>query len=803
MKFEKISVGDYGFFAEDAGKEWSRRGLWNAWWIGAGEADDYAAVYRLEFELEHRERVRIHVTADPAYLLFVDGEWRAAGPELGDRLGWHVDTYELELAGGKHRIEAEVPAFGTPPMTRKMSCGHGFLLAAEGEFSAIFDTGRGDWQCRKRNGVSFRPGSCWAAGLMGGELHFRPEKQAEMVWHAPRKLYPGADYRRSNDYRWPRVLRPGTLPQLLRNRLEDVTVLQAAAGTDHFWSGENGLPEERERFRAFLGGDALFVIEKNTSRRFLLRFSDYHCAWPRLRVSGGEGSRIHLDWAESLFEEDNQLGRKGDREAWEGKYFIGYGDHFYPNGERCEFLPHHWKSGRYLSLTVETGAEALTLEELTFTETGYPLRPEASFRSSDARLDELAALCIRTLRMCSHDTFVDCPYYEQLMYAGDTRLQILLTYTLTGDDRLARKAIELFSRSRLPDGFLQSRYPSNSLQIIPGFSLFWIGMLHDASRWREFDPAAYLPTAQGVLEAFEPYAESGLIGKIRTWNFFDWVPGWEGGVPPQGEEGPCCCLNLLWCNAAVQLAELYAEAGRPETAAGFRRRARERMRNTVDCFWDAEAGLFADTPDHLHFSEHAQCLAVLGGLLEEDRFDSIRTRIGREGISRTTVYFSHYLFEAARKLKRPDLIFDRLELWYSFRGMGLKTLLEAPEPSRSDCHAWSSHPLFHCYATILGIRPGAAGFRRVDIEPCLGGLTEAAGCIPHPSGGMISVSIARRSEGTAFRISLPPGIPGVLHWQGRQIPFADSLECEMPASRPERASSPVFAFDRALSGKME
>jgi len=209
------------------------------------------------------------------------------------------------------------------------------------------------------------------------------------------------------------------------------------------------------------------------------------------------------------------------------------------------------------------------------------------------------------------------------------------------------------------------------------------------------------------------------------------------------------------------------------------------MRNIVERFWDADAGLFADTLDHQHFSEHAQCLAVLGGLLDEARIDSIRDRIDRRGIARTTVYFSHYLFEAARKLKRPDLMFDRLELWYSFRGMGLKTLLEAPEPSRSDCHAWSSHPLFHCYATILGIRPGAAGFQRVEIEPCLGDLTEAAGSIPHPSGGAISVSIVKREECTAFRISLPPGIPGVLHWQGRRIPFSGSLECEMPVARVE------------------
>ena len=32
--------------------------------------------------------------------------------------------------------------------------------------------------------------------------------------------------------------------------------------------------------------------------------------------------------------------------------------------------------------------------------------------------------------MCAHETYMDCPYYEQLQYGGDTRLEILATYSL-------------------------------------------------------------------------------------------------------------------------------------------------------------------------------------------------------------------------------------------------------------------------------------------------------------------------------------------------------------------------------------
>ena len=85
----------------------------------------------------------------------------------------------------------------------------------------------------------------------------------------------------------------------------------------------------------------------------------------------------------------------------------------------------------------------------------------------------------RTARLCAVDTYMDCPYYEQLQYIGDTRIQALISYYNSGDDRLARHAIDMMSFSRLPEGITQSRYPTNNIQIIPPFSLLWIGMVSD------------------------------------------------------------------------------------------------------------------------------------------------------------------------------------------------------------------------------------------------------------------------------------------------------------------------------------
>ena len=90
--------------------------------------------------------------------------------------------------------------------------------------------------------------------------------------------------------------------------------------------------------------------------------------------------------------------------------------------------------------------------------------------------------------MNAHETYMDCPYWEQLQYIGDTRIQALISYTAFGDDRLARQALDAYDNSRIADGLSQARYPSALNQVIPTFSLYWIGMLHDFWLYRPAVP---------------------------------------------------------------------------------------------------------------------------------------------------------------------------------------------------------------------------------------------------------------------------------------------------------------------------
>jgi hypothetical protein len=110
-----------------------------------------------------------------------------------------------------------------------------------------------------------------------------------------------------------------------------------------------------------------------------------------------------------------------------------------------------------------------------------------------------------------------------------------------------------------------------------------------------------------------------------------------------------------------------------------------------------------------------------------------------------------------------------LETWFELPDLGFRTTREAPEPSRSDCHAWGAHPIYHSYATILGVRPGDFGFETVEIRPAFGPLTSIDAAVPHPKG-KIGVVLKRKAEtDLEGEVRLPDGVRGFLHYGGHAL----------------------------------
>jgi hypothetical protein len=448
-------------------------------------------------------------------------------------------------------------------------------------------------------------------------------------------------------------------------------------------------------------------------------------AYPRLVVSGGKGAKVRLTYSEALYDKDKQ---KGDRDAVDDRQAYGLNDSFLPDGgEHRVFEPLWWRTWRYLDLDIETADQPLTLESLTANFSAYPFEERAKLQTGDADLDKIWEISWRTARLDAHETYMDTPYYEQLQYVGDTRIQALISYSVSGDARLARQAIEAFNDSRIPEGITRSRYPSALPQNIPTFSLLWIGMLHDWWMYRP-DPAPVRESMQGtrsVLGWFEQHERpDGLLEKLPWWSFIDWVP--SGETPTYDAHGESCITTLEYLGALNDAADLEQHFGDAGTAGRYRERAAHVRAGIHDKCWNGQRALLADNPDQNVFSQQANILGVLYDVIPAERQkDVLRQMLAIEpgttpnGMLSASYYFRFYLARALEHAGMADEYLGSLEPWRKLLALHFSTWPEQPEPTRSDSHAWTSHPIYDLLTLVAGIEPGSAGFGTVKIAPHL------------------------------------------------------------------------------------
>lgn len=781
------------FLAHNQHKPWRERGLWPCAWVRAAglPGTPVVAAYRRRFTMPEAQTVTIHVAADERYDLYLDGEWIGSGNERGAPDCWFFDSYELSLAAGDHTLVARVWSLGEQAAEAQMQVGHGFLLAAEGALLEELSTGVAEWQSKILEGYSFVPAETahWRGArisLNGHRYSWDFASGEGDGWQAVVPSEPAMGRFIDWQFHHRHLLRPATLPSLLRQPVRGGRVRFAGRVPSLVTrplalidSPGGGVVLDWQRL---LTGAGTVTVPARQTWRVLIDLEQYQIGYSRITVSGGAGALLRLNWAESLYQTAQPWNSpKGNRDVVNGKYFIGYGDTFITDGGsgRC-FEPLWWMAGRYLELCVQTAEQPVVIEQLELLETRYPLEMEGSFHASDPRLEAVLPLLVRGLQMCANETYFDCPYYEELQYAGDTRLECLVTYSMTRDDRLPRKALRLFDLSRRASGLTQSRYPSRVMQIIPPFALWWVMMVRDYACWRA-DLAftrGLLPGVRATLEGFERWmGADGVMYGPEGWNTIDWVPAWDAdaGVPPDGHSGASGILNGQLLYTLLLAADLEQQIGQPLLAELYRQRARTLFEAILRVFWSEERGLLADDRQHAYFSEHAQCFLLLAdelvaGLLPSElRQRVVDGLLSAPDLARTTIYFSHYLFETYRCLNRVDLLLERMELWFDLRKQGLKTTIEMPEPSRSDCHGWGAHPLFHYYATILGIRPAQPGFAAVEITPRLGPLQEASGRLPHPEGGWIEVSFQQEDGELHGSVRVPAGVACAVHANGKVL----------------------------------
>ncbi len=762
--------------------------VWSAEWIWLDEEQapkdgkPYRLVYfRRSFDVPEDAAVRlsVDVSADSRYRLYLNGEPVSIGPCRGAAGTHYYESVELtaRLKPGRNVLAAKVLHFGkgSPHPDSVISSPNGaFLLQGKlmaengNEVEDLSTSGGGQWRCRPDLALSLLPETHTCVG--GGEAvdgfqlehGWTNETFDDSEWPAAVKVSRVADPLYGALTPWQLAAR--TIPMPYEQKRSFVRLMRFDGDVDA--GGRLNLGEQQ--LQAWVAGNEPLRLPAGAKLNVELDAGELTTGFLRLIAQGGRGSEIVFICAESYATPE---GKKGVRDDPEGKVIQGYRESYRVVGaaepQQEIYETFHYRTFRFVRLEITVGDEPLIFCSADYRETGYPLEVKASFASSDPTFTPLWDISVRTLQRCMYETYMDCPYYEQLQYSMDTRLQIWFTYLISGDDRLARKAIFDLHSSLLPSGMLLSRSPAMLPQVIPGFALFWIMIVHDHYvYWNDAELLKrYRPTIDAVLDWFERRTgEDGLVGPMPQgyWSFVDWVHEWQSarGAPVPGRRVPLTVYNLMYADALNKAADINERTGRRDTATEYRERANRTISAVKRHAYAEERKLFQDGPGIEEYSQHAQVWAVLSGAVQGEEARRLAVALAEDRSLLPVSYaMAFFYFRALSVAGEYDRSYPLWDMWRDQLKLNMTTWLEDPVSERSDCHAWGAVPLYEFPCEVLGVNPAAPGFARILIEPKPGPLQWAEGSAITPRG---AVHVAWRIEPETGRFSLrASGLQGV------------------------------------------
>jgi hypothetical protein len=753
---------------------------WKASWVAVPHtsASDFGVyLFRKKMTLPAKpEKFLVHVSADNRYKLFVNEQLISFGPTRGDIAHWNYETIDLALylKAGENTVAALVWNEGEQKPEAQISFRTGFLMQGVNQKDSIWNTDN-TWKCLQD--TSYRPlnvqmNTYYVTGP--GEL---------INFNYSVKGWQRNDF---NDDNWKKATAiSGAYPKnilmmdmpvgwnLVASSLppREVSVLRLQKLVRE--NGKNipsGFPIHKTPFQ----------IPANSNDTILLDQSFLTNAYPTIEFAKGKDANIRLGYAEALF---TKYPSKGNRNETEGKIFLGKEDHLISNGSDDQsFTALDFRTYRYIQLIIQTKDEPLIIEDLYGNFTSYPFVKKSNFSAVNPLYNQILDIGWRTARLCAWETYMDCPYYEQLQYIGDSRIQALLSLYNTGDDKLVRNALNQMNESRLPEGVTLSRHPSHTAQLIPTFSLWYIDMLHDY--WMYGKDEAFvkdkLMGTRGILEFFKRFQQKDhSLKDVPYWNFTDWceTKGWDGGRAPVGKDGYSSVMDLLLLYTYQMAADMESKIGIPAIAETYKTEAKILQQTIRNKYFDDRKKLFSDRTEKDLYSQHANTLAILTGTSTDEEAKTIAKKLMSDtSITEATIFYKYYVYQALTKAGFGNDYLNWLDIWKRNIKEGLTTWAEISDinNARSDCHAWGASPNIEFFRTVLGIDTDAPSFKKVKIIPHLGSETKISGSIPHPDG-IIATSYELKGDKWNIKIELPRTITGYLEWKDKRYPLKEGV----------------------------
>ena len=747
---------------------------WTAKWIappGEPHPNSYFLARR-RFELAAAPRqALLHIAADARYAAYVNGQFVGSGPARGTHRRYFADSFDIAalLRPGANWIAAEVhcclaPSYVMVPQRPALLAEVEGLAASSAAWQVRRDPARRTDAAVYTMQIGFsewRDMAAEPAGWMTGQ-------DGDAQWSSAEEIG-------TPDRCGERVTVPRPIGDLARNVILPRRVVEtgcvpdagaALARNDYarLMTEERHLPPRRPNVQnpaALTRTEGVTVISPPGDRLgtyLLLDFEGDVFGQLVFDVDAPAGTIMDVGHDEAL-----EFGRLI---ALHGDY--RFADRFVLREGRQEVAQRlHSRGLRYLLIVFRNAAGPIRLHAVRVASRTYGAPVAATFRGCDPFLTELWQACGNTVRLCSSDTFMDCPWREQAFWICDQAMTSLYYLALTGDGAFAAHNLRVGADGARPDGLIPPVYPSHGETFYPAESALWTFALHDYHLYTG-DRAALaelLPVMEKALAVYDAWrGTDGLVGEQEGMtNFIDW--GYRAAPAPL--RGKTAILNMLIAAAYKRAAALETAAGRAERAQAYGGRSAATVAAVNAAFWDAARGCFrdcAEPPGAAMSSQHPLAVGLYFDLLAEPQKSLALRNLLNPDLVGCELYYQHFVLGAlaasgrmadalavVRRLWGRMILEHSDTVWESFTGRFAFNRIG------SLCHAFACAPLYLIQAGVLGVRPLTPGFSTFAVAPQLADLGDVSGAIPTPRG-RIWIKAEDKADGqTQVTLDVPAG----------------------------------------------
>ena len=681
---------------------WDEQAKWIFVKNPAGEIHDKYYDYKTVFTVNNLGKTVLYISAHSNYALWINGQFADCG-QLPDYEWRQVyDTLDIShlVKPGENTVEITQYVSGRAFSTGRPAIpGVIFAVEADGALVKVSDesvlSGHNSRYASLREDISGQCGYNWDYDATGADTVFENSilaaKEKNLIARPIEKVKIG-------NVMLPELVAQGAFLDLDQQDLKSRRMLNAylspvprqelIAGEQLvcFWAGQTqAIRDFQWQIPEGKAADGAY---------FLFDFQNEFAGFAELEIEVEEPTQIFVSWGEHL-SHMRVMSTLGNRH-----FCFGYKA---KPGKNRFFHPLQRIAGRYLQVHIY--GKKGTLNYAGLRPADYPIN-RLPMQVKDGLHQKIWEVGCKTLELCMHEHYEDCPWREQALYTMDSRTQMLCGYYAFGEHRFPRESLCTMIESLRPDGLLELCAPGLVGLNIPGYTAIFPRQILEYTQYSGDKTliAEYFDKLTTIVEKLrERIDEEGLFAGHQGneyWHFYEWRPGMHtlGITEPGFYEAP---MQALVADAFQNYAQICRILGKD--VADWEQTAKTLLQNTHKVFFDEKTGAYKTRPDD-DGPTHAltQALMLWAGGVPEQHRASVEQAILSEKLIRTSLSMTAFTYEALLQnpANRGYVLADIRKVWGKMLDAGAQTFWETEDADRdfgdagSLCHGWSAVPIY-------------------------------------------------------------------------------------------------------------